>query len=109
MPTHSLLHGPNIMDIKLDTISFSAEHMRLTFHDGGICDVPLAAFPRLLNASASQRQDWKIIGNSRGIHWPQIDEDLSLPRLLQDFAAPIAPATHSTGGITSGHPFPTAH
>ncbi len=43
---------------------------------------PLAWFPRLLNASAEERGDWRLIGGGTGVHWPQIDEDISVENLI---------------------------
>ena len=84
------------MDTKLNSIEFERTDMRLIFGDGGTCLVPLARFPRLLNANDAERRQWEIIGAGRGIHWPLVDEDLSIPRLLQEYAAPIASGTGVT-------------
>ena len=78
------------MKTNLKNIEFDARIMRLVFSDGGNCLVPLSHFPRLLNASDSERRTWEIIGNHRGIHWPMIDEDLSISRLIEDYANPIS-------------------
>jgi hypothetical protein len=45
--------------------------------------VPLAWFPRLLGASVAQRSDWRLIGGGEGIHWDELDEDLSVRGLLK--------------------------
>lgn len=79
------------MDTKLQTIEFAQGLMKLRFADGGECRVPLVDFPRLLVASENQRQHWQVIGANRGIYWPEIDEDLSIPALLREYAAPVAP------------------
>ena len=50
--------------------------------------VPLAWYPRLLDATAEQRAHWKITGGGFGIHWPEIDEDLSAEGLLRGAPAP---------------------
>ena len=52
--------------------------------------VPLVWYPRLLGATASQRENWKIAGGGFGIHWPDIDEDLSTEGLLRGAPAPRA-------------------
>lgn len=55
--------------------------------DGRTISVPLAWYPRLASAPAEQRADWVICGGGYGIHWPQIDEDLSTEGLLRGAAA----------------------
>jgi len=56
--------------------------------DGRTLSVPLAWYPRLIEASARERGNWKLSGGGFGIHWPDIDEDLSVDGLL-----PGAPAS----------------
>lgn len=56
--------------------------------DGRTISVPLAWYPRLASASSEQRANWEICGGGYGIHWPQIDEDLSTEGLLR--GAPAA-------------------
>jgi hypothetical protein len=51
--------------------------------DGREISVPLAWFPRLAEASPAQRADYSLIGGGIGIHWPQIDEDISVSGLLR--------------------------
>ncbi len=50
--------------------------------DGRSISVPVAWFPRLLHGTASERGNWRFIGNGRGIHWPDLDEDISVDNLL---------------------------
>ena len=57
-------------------------------YDGRTISVPLAWFPRLLNASSDQRKNWRKSGGGFGIHWPDIDEDLSTEGLLRGSPAP---------------------
>ncbi len=56
--------------------------------DGRAVSVPLAWYPRLLKATAEQRSRWQIAGAGFGIHWPEIDEDLSVQGLLAGSPAP---------------------
>jgi hypothetical protein len=56
--------------------------------DGRSITVPLAWFPRLLHATPEQRANWKIAGGGYGIHWPDVDEDLSSEGLLRGAPAP---------------------
>ena len=50
--------------------------------DGRTISVPLAWFPRLLHATPEQRNNWQIIGAGFGIHWPDVDEDISVEGML---------------------------
>jgi hypothetical protein len=51
--------------------------------DGRTISVPLAWYPRLLKATAAQRSNWEVCGGGFGIHWPDVDEDLSVEGLLR--------------------------
>ena len=62
------------------TVSEDALTVRLA--DGRAVSVPLAWFPRLLGGSPEQRRRWTLIGGGVGIHWPDLDEDLSVAGLL---------------------------
>lgn len=55
-------------------------HVRLA--DGREVGVPVAWFPRLENASSSEREHWRLIGDGIGIHWQDLDEDISVSGLL---------------------------
>lgn len=50
--------------------------------DGRTISVPLAWYPRLSHASSKERNHWRLIGNGRGIHWPDIGEDINVGNLL---------------------------
>lgn len=51
--------------------------------DGRSVSVPLAWYPRLLNATAEERLGWRLIAEGEGIHWPEIDEDISVASLIE--------------------------
>jgi Protein of unknown function (DUF2442) len=51
--------------------------------DGREVATPLAWFPRLLEATPEQRRNWRFIGRGHGIHWPDVDEDISVASLLR--------------------------
>ena len=63
-------------------VSFTADDLIVSLADGRQVSVPLAWFPRLLRATPEQRGEWKLIGKGIGIHWPSIDEDVSVTTLL---------------------------
>ena len=69
-------HEAVARDVRID----DEIHVRLG--DGRTVSVPLSWFPRLASATAEQRADWRLIGRGEGIHWPQLDEDLSVAGLL---------------------------
>lgn len=62
---------------------FDAELVHITLVDGRELTDPLAAHPRLRDASATDRAHWRLIGEGGGIHWPAIDEDISVAGLLE--------------------------
>jgi hypothetical protein len=64
--------------------------LSVSLQDGRVITVPLVWYPRLLNATPAQRQNWKIAGGGYGIHWPDFDEDLSTEGLLRGAPAPKA-------------------
>ena len=65
------------------TVQFVADSMRVRLVDGREISVPLEWFPRLRDATPAQRSDWRLIGHGVGIHWRQLDEDLSVAALLK--------------------------
>ncbi|MGI8425044.1 MAG: DUF2442 domain-containing protein [Actinomycetota bacterium] len=76
-------------DERVRGVSFTADSFTVDLMDGRSITTPLAWFPRLLHASVEQRNIWKIVGGGYGIHWPEIDEDLSTEGLLR--GAPASP------------------
>jgi uncharacterized protein DUF2442 len=56
--------------------------LHVDLSDGRAISVPIAWYPRLLHATPEERQDWRLIGQGRGIHWESIDEDISVEGLL---------------------------
>ncbi len=63
--------------------------------DGRTISVPIAWYPRLLHAPPEQRNNWQIAGGGFGIHWPDVDEDLSTEGLLR--GAPAARSSATVG------------
>ena len=79
-------------DIRVADVKFSDDDLSVTLKDGRTITVPLVWYPRLLNASKKQRKNWRICGGGYGIHWPDVDEDLSTEGLLLGAPAPRMPA-----------------
>lgn len=76
--------GERVLDVRVteDTVS-------VDLYDGRTITAPLVWFlPRLLHATPKQRANWRISGAGYGIHWPDMDEDLSTQGLLQESPAP---------------------
>jgi hypothetical protein len=59
------------------------DELTVALVDGRRVSVPLVWFPRLLHASPAQRSNWQLLGDGEGIHWPDVDEDLSVAGLLR--------------------------
>ena len=63
-------------------VSCSRDALTVVLDDGRTVSVPLVWFPRLANATELQRKEWEFIGAGIGIHWEEIDEDISVASLL---------------------------
>jgi hypothetical protein len=70
------------MNTSANELSFDNNMMWVTLVDGRKLGVPLAYFPRLLAATPQQRQQYEFSGNGTGIHWDELDEDISVQGLL---------------------------
>ncbi len=75
-------------DIRVRSVSVTDDELSVALMDGRSISAPLAWYPRLANATAAQRSRWEIAGGGYGIHWPEIDEDLSTEGLLRGARAP---------------------
>jgi hypothetical protein len=60
----------------------SDDELRVSLTDGRTLTVPMVWFPRLAHASSGERADNELMGDGEGIHWPQVDEDISIAGLL---------------------------
>jgi hypothetical protein len=63
-------------------VACSDDELRVSLTDGRCLSVPMAWFPRLAHASPAQRADYELLGDGQGIHWPGVDEDVSVMGLL---------------------------
>jgi len=63
-------------------VSFTSGMLRVVLADGREVSVPLVWFPRLQKSTGKQRKNWRLIGGGVGIHWEDVDEDVSVERLL---------------------------
>src|SRR5438132_235110 len=69
-------------DVFAETVAFTDDSMTVHLDDGRALSVPLAWYPRLLNGSKLEREKLELIGDGEGIHWPDLDEDISVEGLL---------------------------
>src|ERR1700681_2503541 len=84
-------------DERVADVKFVKDTLSVALRDGRTIIVPLTWYPRLLHASKTERKNWRVAGAGDGIHWPDIDEDLSTEGLLRG-----APAPKSSGGKARG-------
>ncbi len=68
---------PNAMNVMV-----TEDTLTVDLSDGRTISVPVAWFPRLLHATPEERKNWRLIGNGSGIHWHDLDEDISVENLL---------------------------
>jgi hypothetical protein len=77
----------SISAVKLDAaaidVAVTDDRLIVILADGRELSAPLTWFPRLLEASDAQRRKWRFIGRGHGIHWPEVDEDVSVASLLR--------------------------
>lgn len=76
-------------DERVEAVYFTRDALVVDLYDGRTISVPLSWYPKLLKATQKERSHWEICGGGYGIHWPQIDEDLSTEGLLRGASAPI--------------------
>jgi hypothetical protein len=72
-----------MLDATAIDVAVTDERLIVTLADGRELSAPLAWFPRLSEATAEQRQKWRLIGRGHGIHWPEVDEDISVASLVR--------------------------
>ena len=73
---------------RVKDVQFTEDALVVDLLDGRIISVPLVWYPRLLAATPEQRANWRVTGGGFGIHWPDVDEDLSTEGLLRGAPAP---------------------
>ena len=76
----------NTLAVKLDAhavdVAVDEASLHFVLADGREISAPLEWFPRLRDASESQRRNWRLIGRGIGVHWPEIDEDIAVSTLM---------------------------
>lgn len=75
----SALENSNVRALN---VSISEDALTVDLNDGRTISAPLAWYPRLLHGSSEERSHWRLIGAGEGIHWPDLDEDISVENLI---------------------------
>jgi len=78
MPTSAVKFDATAVEV-----SVTGDRLLVVLADGRELTAPLVWFPRLSEATEAQRKNWRLIGRGQGIHWPDIDEDISIASLLR--------------------------
>ena len=68
--------------VSAQNVQVTDDALIVDLSDGRTVSVPLAWFPRLLHGTLEERNKWRLIGDGEGIHWPDLDEDISVENLI---------------------------
>ena len=69
-------------EVRALNVQITEDAMTVELNDGRSISVPLDWYPRLLHGTPEERSNWRLLGNAEGIHWPDLDEDISVENLL---------------------------
>ena len=72
----------DLQNILIEDVDVSEDTLTVELSDGRSLQVPLAWYPRLFHGTPAERRNWRLIGQGVGIHWPDLDEDLSVEGFL---------------------------
>lgn len=78
MTTSPIEHWP----VLAQSVSVSDDTLTVALADGRSISVPVAWYPRLAHGTAAERRNWRFVGRGEGVHWPDLDEDISVDNLL---------------------------
>ena len=74
---------PEILEIpEAQQVVITDDSLTVELSDGRTISVPLAWYPRLLNGSEKERNNWRLTGGKQGIHWSDLDEDISIKNII---------------------------
>jgi hypothetical protein len=76
------ISGTELREAVAQDVTASDEALMVDLADGRTITVPLAWFPRLAHGTSAERANWRFFGRGAGIHWPDLDEDISVESLL---------------------------
>ena len=74
--------GTELKEALAQSVSVSQDALVVDLADGRTITVPVSWFPRLAHGTPAERANWRFIGSGEGIHWPTLDEDISVESLL---------------------------
>ncbi len=89
--TSSSPHGPPA-DFARD-VQVTNDRLVVELTDGRVISVPIAWYPRLAHGRPDERATWELIGGGKGIHWPDLDEDLSVEGILAGLRSRESPSS----------------
>lgn len=72
-----------VKEIYAKAVQFTSDELIAVLDDGRTITVPLSWYPRLLHGTEIERNNWRFIGDGEGIHWPDLNEDVSIQGLLE--------------------------
>jgi hypothetical protein len=72
----------NIIAPEAVSVLITEDSLTVDLMDGRTITVPLTWFPRIIHGNSAERKNWKLVGNGKGIHWEELDEDISVEGLL---------------------------
>lgn len=72
----------DIHNLLIQDVTISDDSLTVELSDGRSISAPLAWYPRLWHGTPKERQHWRLIGRGAGIHWPELDEDISMMGLI---------------------------
>ena len=72
-------------EAKAASVTVTEDTLSVELEDGRTVSVPISWYPRLLHGTSAERQKWEIIGSGDGIHWPDLDEDISIEGIIRGF------------------------
>lgn len=78
----SSMKADRTLTASIEQVELSSDQLTAHLTDGRVVSVPLAWFPRLANATESERENWRLIGQGGGVHWPELDEDISIENIV---------------------------
>lgn len=74
---------PSLVNAVVVDVRVTDDNIHVVLADGREVTAPLAWSPRLADATPAQRKNWRLIGHGQGIHWPDVDEDISVASFLK--------------------------
>lgn len=78
----------DVQHVRVTTVAVTDDLLTAGLSDGRTISAPLSWYPRLCHGTSEERDDWRLIGSGRGIHWPRLDEDISVENIV--FGKPSA-------------------